>query len=171
MCYNERMKPQDLVILLKIIILQNKEWKVIELASALFLSQSEVSKALERLVFSGLLDESKRVPSKNAIYDFIVNAVKFSFPVRPERIAKGIPTSHSASPLKSKIVSDNKYVWPHLKGTVKGESIEPLYEKAPDAALVDPKLYEMLALIDSLRVGKVREQEIAKEELKKRILG
>ena len=73
--------------------------------------------------------------------------------------------------MKSKIVSDNKYVWPHLKGTVKGESIEPLYEKAPDAALVDPKLYEMLALIDSLRVGKVREQEIAKEELKKRILG
>jgi hypothetical protein len=165
------MKPQDLVILLKIIILKNKEWKVTELASALFLSQSEVSKALERLVFSGLLDESKRVPSKNAIYDFIVNAVKFSFPVRPGRLLKGIPTSQRANPLNSKIVSDDKYVWAHLKGSVKGESIEPLYEKAPDAALIDPKLYEMLALIDALRVGKVREQEIAKEELKKRILG
>ncbi len=165
------MKPQDLVILLKIIILQNKEWKVVELASALFLSQSEVSKALERLVFSGLLDSSKRVPSKNAIFDFIVYAVKFSFPIKPGRVVKGIPTSHSASPLKSKIVSDDKYVWPHINGTVKGESIDPLYEKAPDAALVDNKLYEMLALIDSLRVGKVREQEIAKEELKKRILG
>jgi hypothetical protein len=164
------MKPQDLVILLKIIILQNKDWKVVELASALYLSQSEVSKALERLVFSGLLDESKRVPSKNSIYNYIVNAVKFSFPIRPGRMVKGIPTSHSAPPLKSKIVSDDKYVWPHINGTTKGESIEPLYEKAPDAALEDIKLYEMLALIDSLRVGKVREQEIAKEELKKRIL-
>jgi hypothetical protein len=165
------MKPQDLVILLKIIILQKKEWKVIELASALFLSQSEVSKALERLVFSGLLDESKRVPSKNAIYDFIVNAVKNTFPIRPGRISKGIPTSHTANPMKTKFVSDEKYVWPHLNGTVKGESIDPLYDKAPDAAIADSKLYEMLALIDSLRVGKVREQEIAKEELKKRILG
>ena len=100
-----------------------------------------------------------------------MNAVKFSFPVRPGRLVKGIPTSHSASPLNSKIVSDDKYVWAHLKGTVKGESIEPLYEKAPDAALVDPKLYEILALIDSMRVGKVREREIAKEELRKRILG
>jgi hypothetical protein len=163
------MKAQDLVILLKIIVLKNKEWKVTELAAALFLSQSEVSKALERLVFSGLLDESKRIPSKNAIFDFIVNAVKYSFPVHPGRILKGIPTSHSANPLKSKIVSDDKYIWPHLKGTVKGESIEPLYPKASEAALADSKLYEMLALIDSLRVGKVREQEIAKEELKKRI--
>ena len=58
-----------------------------------------------------------------------------------------------------------------MNGTVKGETIDPLYDKAPDAAIADSKLYEMLALIDSLRVGKVREQEIAKEELKKRILG
>lgn len=163
------MKPQDLAILLKIISLKNCEWKVIELASSLFLSQSEVSKALERLVFSGLLDESKRVPAKNAIYDFIVNAVRYSFPVQPGRLLKGIPTSHSAPLFKSKIISDDKYIWPHLEGKIKGESIEPLYKNAPDAALADDRLYELLALVDVLRVGKVREQKIAKEELKKRI--
>ncbi len=53
------MKPQDLVILLKIIALKDKEWRIIDLASSLFLSQSEVSKALERLSISGLVDESK----------------------------------------------------------------------------------------------------------------
>lgn len=165
------MKAQDLVILLKIILLKDKNWKVIELSSALFLSQSEVSKGLERLVFCGLLDETKKNPSKTSFYEYLIHAVKYAFPVKPGRLSKGIPTSHSAPPLNSKIVSESKYVWPHLKGTIKGESIEPLYKGAPDAAIADSDLHEMLSLIDALRVGKAREQALAKEMLKKRIIG
>lgn len=162
------MKPQDLVILLKIIALGNEEWRVIDLASSLDLSQSEVSKALERLANSGLIDENKRVPARRALYDLIVNAVKYIFPVKPGGISRGIPTSHSANPLKSKVVSGSNYVWPSLEAKSKGESIEPLYKKLPQAALKDDKLYELLVLVDALRVGKVREQELAKNELKKR---
>ena len=162
------MKPQDLVILLKIISLKNKEWRLVDLALSLFLSQSEVSKALERLARSGLIDESKRVPARSALYDLIVNAVKYIFPVKPGGISRGIPTSHSANPLSSKIVSESRYVWPCIEGKVKGESIEPLYKNLPKAALNDEKLYELLALVDAIRVGKAREQELAKKELKKR---
>ena len=46
----------------------------------------------------------------------------------------------------------------------------PLYKSVPEAALNDPLLHEMLALVDAIRVGSAREKKIAVEELKKRIL-
>ncbi|MDX2279082.1 MAG: hypothetical protein NW218_05815 [Saprospiraceae bacterium] len=63
-----------------------------------------------------------------------------------------------------------KYVWPTEIGTIKGQSIEPLYAGAPAAAAEDPVLYEMLALIDALRVGQARERILATKALKNRIL-
>ena len=39
----------------------------------------------------------------------------------------------------------------------------------PEAVEEDPQLYEMLAIVDGLRVGKVRERELAAEELRKRL--
>lgn len=162
------LKPQDILILLKIISLKQKNWNMNDLARSLSLSQSEVSKALDRLVFAGLIDESKRVPALNALYDILVSSVRYFFPVKAGGIQRGIPTAHSALPLSKKIRSDSKYIWPSPEGTQRGESIEPLYKSAPMAALEDKKLYELLALVDALRVGKAREQQLACEELKKR---
>ena len=63
-----------------------------------------------------------------------------------------------------------KYIWPTEIGTIKGQSIEPLYAGAPAAASEDPVLYEMLALINALRVGQARERILAVDALKKRVL-
>lgn len=162
------IKPQDILILLKIASLKEKDWSMNDLAKSLSLSQSEVSKGLSRLVFTGLIDESKRIPALNALYDILVSSVRYFFPVKPGGIQRGIPTAHSALPLSKKIRSEFKYVWPSPEGKERGESIEPLYKTAPLAALQDEKLYELLSLVDALRVGKVREQKLAREELKKR---
>jgi hypothetical protein len=39
----------------------------------------------------------------------------------------------------------------------------------PDAARSDPKLYELLALVDAIRVGRARERKLAESELEKRL--
>jgi hypothetical protein len=83
---------------------------------------------------------------------------------------RGLPTAHSAEPLKNEILSDETYVWPSAKGKVRGHGIEPLYRSVPEAALKDFKLYELLALVDALRVGKAREKELAIAHLKQIIL-
>jgi hypothetical protein len=44
-----------------------------------------------------------------------------------------------------------------------------LYATVPQAALDDEQLYALLALADALRVGKIREKNIAVQELKNRI--
>jgi hypothetical protein len=50
---------------------------------------------------------------------------------------------------------------PHPAGPVRGESLEPLYPRAPDAAQKNADLYEAFALIDAIRAGSAREREHA----------
>jgi hypothetical protein len=68
-------------------------------------------------------------------------------------------TAHSAAPLNDAIHSSEHYVWPTGKGNLRGHSIVPLYPSAIEAAQNDRKLYELLALVDALRVGRAREKE------------
>lgn len=162
------IKSQDILILLKIVALEDSDWSMNDLAKTLYLSQSEVSKGLERLLFSELIDASKRIPSLNALYDILSSSARYIFPVKIGAIERGILTAHSAKPLNTKINSKSKLVWPDIDGPTRGESIEPIYKSAPKAALEDQKLYELLALVDALRVGRAREQQLARDELKKR---
>jgi hypothetical protein len=62
------------------------------------------------------------------------------------------------------------FVWPFEQGKVRGVSLSPIYETAPFAAEKDPKLHELLSLVDSLRIGGAREKKLAEAELRKRIL-
>jgi hypothetical protein len=64
---------------------------------------------------------------------------------------------------------DPPLVWPHPEGDVRGESLEPLYPSAVDAARRDSKLYECLALVDALRVGRAREKSLAIDLLARRL--
>jgi len=164
------MKPQDIVILLKIIVLGEQSWRQFDIANSLYISTFEVSNSLQRCVFAQLIDETKKNVFRKSIFEFLVYGLKYVYPVRPEGLVKGIPTAHSAPPLSSMIISKSEaYVWLDVEGTFNGQGIEPLYPNAPKAAKQDPKLYELLSLIDALRVGKVREQNLAAGELKKRI--
>ena len=66
--------------------------------------------------------------------------------------------------------SDLIYVWPDLHGKERGLAIEPFYPKQVAAAKKDDELYQLLALIDVIRVGRRREITVAVEELSKIIL-
>jgi len=49
------MKPQDVVLLLKIISIENDNWNQQQTASELFMSQSEVSESVARSKYAGSL--------------------------------------------------------------------------------------------------------------------
>ena len=72
--------------------------------------------------------------------------------------------------MKDQIKSNEDFVWPHSKGSHRGHSIAPLYKTVPEAVINDPVLHEYLALVDAIRIGNVREKNIAILELNKRIL-
>ena len=86
-------------------------------------------------------------------------------------LTRGIPTSIAAPPLKERFVDTGEPppVWPYLDGNTRGIALMPLHKRVPEAALRDQKLYELLALADAIRGNKVRERQLAGEELTKRI--
>jgi len=163
------MKPQDVVVLLKIIALNNDNWQQIPLAQSLKMSQSEVSQSVARSKFAGLLDDSSKRVMRQALFDFLQYGLAVVFPAKPGAVVRGIPTAHSAAPLAKEISSVEDYVWPFAKGNVRGHGITPLYATVPQAAMDDEQLHALLALTDALRVGKAREKNIAVQELKSRI--
>jgi len=166
---NMQIKPQDILILLKIISINSDAWNQKPIAEDLGLSQSEVSESVARSKYAGLLDPKGKKVMKLALMEFLQYGIRYVFPQKPGPVVRGIPTSHSASPLKEEIQSTENYVWPYAKGTVRGHSIIPLYVSVPEAVFKDEILYELLALVDALRVGRAREKEIAVVELKKRL--
>lgn len=163
------LSPLDLVILLKIVAYDEERWYQTEMAESLGISQSEVSKSLVRLKFSGLLDQSGKRVMKSALFELLYYGIRYVFPQRPGPVVRGVPTAHSASPLNQEIQSSEDYVWPSGHGKHRGHSIVPLYPTVPEAVGKDPILYELLALVDALRVGRARERELAKKELKHRL--
>lgn len=106
-------------------------------------------------------------PPIKAVEEFLVHAVKYAFPAQRGEPTRGLPTAHAAAPLRTQIASagDLPPVWPDPDGEVRGGSFEPLHRAVPNAARKDPRLYELLALIDALRDGRVRERQLAEKAL------
>lgn len=164
------LRPQDLVVLLKVLMEEGKSWNQISLAHSLFISQSEISASLKRLAYARLLHQKGKEVSKQAFVDLIQYGVPYIFPQQPGAEVRGIPTAHSAEPLSHLIVGGSDvYVWPYAKGRLRGQSILPLYPGVIQAVHLDSTLYEYLALMDAVRVGRARERNLALEILHQRI--
>jgi predicted transcriptional regulator len=164
------MRSQDIVVLLKIAALREQEWFVKDVALALGISQSEVSESLNRSRIAGLLSEDKKRLMSNNLLDFLEHGLRYVFPAEPGAIQRGMLTAHSAPPLNQHISAEDAYVWPWAEGNTRGQAIEPLHREVPGACVRDPLLYELIALADAIRLGRVREKQLAVEELRKRIV-
>lgn len=171
--YNEFMQGQDIALLLKLAIQNEPQVPSKSLAESLFISPSEVSKALKRCADAGLLYMSgseKRV-NRSALMEFLTHGMKYAFPPVRGSLVRGVPTAAAAEPLKSRFLEDGEPppVWPFAGGKIRGISLAPLYAGAPKAALRDPKFYSVLALSDAIRSGRTREKNLAVELLGKEL--
>ena len=164
------MRPQDVAILLKIISIGQQNWQLVGLANLLRISISEISESLNRSRLAGLIDYNKKKINRQNLLEFLEHGVRYVFPQQPGSMVRGIPTAHSHPDMKNFFISELNYVWPDNKGEAMGLTIEPFYKKQVEAVKEDKEYYRLLALVDVIRVGKVREIKYAVNELKKNIL-
>ena len=164
------MRPQDIVILLKIISLDKNDWLNKDLAQSLFISGSEVSESLYRSELAGLIDYDRKSVNRQGLFEFLEHGIHYVFPQHPGAMVTGVPTAHGYPFMQQFIEADLIYVWPDFMGESRGLSIEPLYPNQVKAIREDELLYKLLAMIDVIRVGKVRELNIAIKELRKIIV-
>ena len=163
--------PQDVLALIKLVSYGGKRPPIAEMAADLGLSPSQVHASLKRLERSRLVASPAHQPLLRAVEEFLVHGVKYAFPALRGEATRGTPTAYAAAPLNAQIAasSDLPPVWPDADGAVRGLTFEPLHRAAPAAARKDPALYELLALVDALRDGRVRERQIAERELTARL--
>ena len=155
------VQSQDIIIALTLAF-NSEERSYAKLGEQLGLSASQVHAAVRRSEEAGLLLPGVRKVNRGALTEFLVHGLKYVFPAKRGPVVRGMPTAHSAPPLNKTIVGDGgALVWPDSKGVVRGESIEPLHKVVPTAAKRDSSLYESLALIDAIRVGRARERKLA----------
>lgn len=164
------MRPQDVVVLFKIISYGTQNWYSKNLANDLFLSTAEISNSLQRCAASGLLDNEKKRVNIQSLQEFLQYGLPYVFPQQPASIARGMVTAHSHPDISKQFVSEQLYVWPDPEGEDKGLAIEPLYPGTVKAAKKDSWLYLMLALTDILRLGKTRERQFAINLLKDKLI-
>ncbi len=164
------MKPQDVVVLLKKITSQGRNLSYRAMAETLGMSVSCVSESMERCRKAQLVDRNKKYVNTLALQEFLVHGIAYVFPGEAGRVGRGVATYTSASPIKELLsMNSDGYVWHYVKGEDRGQQIEPLYASVPEAALRDEELYQLLVIVDVLRMGRSREKEIAIEELTKRL--
>jgi hypothetical protein len=167
------LKPQDVVVALKLCGYPVARPPISIIANDLSLSPSEVHSAIGRLRASRLLHgpAMKDRPNISALEEFLIHGLKYAFPAEHGDVTRGIPTSYAAEPLKSEIAESNDLppVWPWPEGNTRGVGLEPLYKKVPQAALRDSELYQLLALVDAIRDGRARERRIAEHDLQRRL--
>ena len=169
-------------MLLKLVAKRNsKRWTYADLGKELFMSASQVFRSVERAEAARLLStptipppsdfggepQMWMCPNHNNLMEFLIHGVKYAFPVQRGGPTRGFPTAEAAAPLNQHFPQDFPLppVWPHAEGPLRGIAFPPLYKNVPQAARVDAKLYELLALVDALREGRTREKEIAIREL------
>ena len=74
------MRPQDIVVLLKILTTPILNWQYRDMASDLFLSVSEISDSLNRSHMAGLVDKSRRLVFRQSLMEFIEHGIHYVFP-------------------------------------------------------------------------------------------
>jgi hypothetical protein len=164
------MRPQDIAVLLKLVAAGNEPMQLARLSASLFISLSEVSESLNRSQMAGLLDYDKKKVLRLNLMEFLQHGVRYVFPQKPGAMTRGLPTAHSHPFMAQTFSGDIPYIWPDANGEVIGLEIQPFYAKQALAAREDEALYKLLALVDVIRVGKVREVKAAVQELKKMVL-
>lgn len=168
------LKPQDVVVLIKLMLIKESHFTYTSLGKDLYISASECHSAIARLRSSRLIysEDSRPYVNSIAFEEFIFYGAKYSFPAITAGPTIGITTSYAAEPLASYLTYSESLppVWPYSGGTVEGLTFYPLYPSVPNAALSDPLLYEVLSLFDALRGGAAREREIAIDLIRERCL-
>jgi hypothetical protein len=163
------LRPLDVVVGLRLSQAPGASYQA--LAYDLAISPSQAHSSVKRLAAARLVSTIRREVNRRPLLEFLEHGVRYAFPGELLRRSLGIPTAHSGPVLAEKIISDDPIVWPSIDGPIEGVGLEPLYPQATKLPKICPSLYELLTVVDAIRVGRVRERHMASNYLRFALLG
>lgn len=150
---------------------RGQPWSQRDLANELYAALGSVHNSLKAAEGLKLFMPSRKIVNVKELEEALVYGGRFFLSPKRGGETRGMPTAWAAPPLSEHLAINDSMipVWPDPKGEVRGIAFEPLHPSVPKAALRDPFLYELLALVDALRAGGARERRLAEKELRKRL--
>ncbi len=160
------LRPQDVVVLLRLFLADEQPPSYANLAAELSLTASETHASVQRLLAAQLVykgPHGKPQVVREGLRLFLQHGVRYAFAAKRGELTRGMPTGYAAPPLQQLLTQGGEPppVWPSKDGTVRGMTLYPLYPTVPQAAQRNPALYELLVLVDALRGGSPRERALA----------
>jgi hypothetical protein len=165
------VKDSDIYVLAGLLA-QTEPWSYRSLAERLRVPHPVVQRALARAKAADLYSPDRREVHRPHFEEFAIHALRFVAPAQLGPLVPGVPAAWAAEPMASAIRSSDEEpppVWPFAQGPVRGQAIEPLHSAMPKAVASWPELGELLALLDSLRVGDVRVRKVAGDLLSEQL--
>ena len=164
------LKGQDMLVLAALLERQEPPATLKTIASETQLPLSVVHRSIKALQRAQLIDGSRHLQPAQ-VDEFCGHALRYLFPPQMGGEARGVPTAWSAAPLRDQLAPSDSapLVWAHPLGEVRGIELEPLHPAIPEAARQSPRLGELLALLDALRLGDARVRALAREQLRLRL--
>jgi len=166
------LQPIDVPVALSISLRPGQTFA--SLGAELQISPSTAHQAVRRLVAAGLVFSrgGKHEVNVAGLEEFLTHGVRYAFPPERGRRQRGVPTAHSLTAVHAILGGASEpLVWPSPRGKVAGTSLTPLAPAAAELIEKHPDLYELLALVDLLRVGTARDRVVAGELLSERLEG
>lgn len=167
------LKPQDLVVALKLAVNSSRDFILTDLAAEMGMALSSVHGAVTRAEQARLVSRATGSVGaiRSAVLEFALHGARYAYPGQIGPTTRGMPTAIGGPVLRIHFEdSIESPVWPDPEGKVRGPGLQPLHACVPEASRNDRALYEVLTLIDAIRVGAARERNIASEELGSRLL-
>ena len=159
------LRPLDLVIVLWL-ALQRGPVTQSQVAAGLGIAQSNVSRSLGLLERAGLLrDGAVQV----APLLTVLQGVRFWLPATLGRRTRGLATAADGPLTRERFVGEERMVWPDERARTVGTALTPLHPCVVDAARRDADFYGLIALVETLRVGRTREVAEARALLEARL--
>lgn len=176
------LKPRDVLAACKLFSYGEARnggaWTYASLAEDICTSPSEAHRSVERCRQAQLLVvvRNKEIISRRYFHELLSVATPRIFFAHRGSITVGMPTGLFAPPL----AGHNEFplpmdalptIWTDSEGAVRGESIEPLHPSVPEVAKRDVLVYELLALVDIIRIGDTPSRNKAIAMLERKIIG
>ena len=168
------LHSRDIVVALKLALWQEDFQPTMRaLAQRLDMHHGDISRSIQRLSFAGLYNVPMHRVLRENLLEFLLHGVRYAFPAvvdRASRPVRGVSTVFSAEALRSVVVGvEDLLVWPDPDGSAMGRAVQPLWKSVPFVASQDPAFHECMALLDGLRVGRVRERQLATRALREKL--
>ncbi len=167
------LKAQDVLVLLKLMTIDDESWSYNRIAVSLGMSPAEVHAGIKRALKAHLavMRRNHARPNVRNFEEFLIHGLKYIFVPDLGELTRGMPTGYAAEPLVKHFakIDEPPPVWPDPDGDVRGQAFSPLYKSVPKAAREDGRLYELLVLVDAIRGGRARERDVASKEIQTRL--